>query len=192
MSQRESGYERKERDLYETPEWVTEALLPYLPGGLKTIWEPACGPGKMVRVLRAAYPAAEVLASDVDPGDGHTTADFLAENSHIAHFPIDAIVTNPPYAQAEQFIVRALDLAKAGLGVAAMLLRVDFDSAKSRRYLFADHHAWSKKIVLVDRIRWFKGESSPSFNHAWFMWDWKHEGPPTIAYASRQILTRAA
>jgi hypothetical protein len=33
MSQRESGYERKERDLYETPEWVTEALLPHLPAG---------------------------------------------------------------------------------------------------------------------------------------------------------------
>jgi hypothetical protein len=31
MSQRDSGYERKERDLYETPAWVTEALLPHLP-----------------------------------------------------------------------------------------------------------------------------------------------------------------
>ena len=30
MSQRESGYERKERDLYETPVWVTEALLALL------------------------------------------------------------------------------------------------------------------------------------------------------------------
>jgi hypothetical protein len=27
VSQRESGYERKERDLYETPAWVKEALL---------------------------------------------------------------------------------------------------------------------------------------------------------------------
>ena len=33
MSQRESGYERIDRDLYETPEWVTEALLPHLPAG---------------------------------------------------------------------------------------------------------------------------------------------------------------
>jgi hypothetical protein len=27
MSQRANGCERKERDLYETPEWVTEALM---------------------------------------------------------------------------------------------------------------------------------------------------------------------
>ena len=32
MSQRHSGYVRKERDLYETPEWVTEALIPHLRG----------------------------------------------------------------------------------------------------------------------------------------------------------------
>jgi hypothetical protein len=31
MSQRESGYARKERDSYETPAWVTAALVPHLP-----------------------------------------------------------------------------------------------------------------------------------------------------------------
>jgi hypothetical protein len=31
MSQRDSGYERKERDLYETPEWVTTTRAPDLP-----------------------------------------------------------------------------------------------------------------------------------------------------------------
>lgn len=31
MSQRDSGYQRKERDAYETPEWVTLALIPHLP-----------------------------------------------------------------------------------------------------------------------------------------------------------------
>ena len=46
MSQRDSGYERKERDLYETPEWVTEALLPHLPTIGEVVWEPACGGGQ--------------------------------------------------------------------------------------------------------------------------------------------------
>ena len=31
MSQRESGYERKALDQYETPSWVTLALVPHLP-----------------------------------------------------------------------------------------------------------------------------------------------------------------
>ena len=100
---------------------------------------------------------------------------------------MDAIITSPPYAKAQEFIERGVDLMKAGKGVVAMLLRVDFDSAKSRRHLFADNPAWSKKIVLNDRIRWFEGESSPSFNHAWYLWNWKHEGPPAIAYASKDV-----
>ena len=54
-------------DLYETPPVAVEALLrvEHLP---RRIWEPACGPGAIVRVLRAH--GHEVLASDlVDYGN---------------------------------------------------------------------------------------------------------------------------
>jgi hypothetical protein len=46
MSQRESGYRRKPLDQYETPAWVTRALIPHLPESIGKIWEPACGSGK--------------------------------------------------------------------------------------------------------------------------------------------------
>jgi hypothetical protein len=65
MSQRGSGYERKERDLYETPEWVTEALMPHLPAELR-IREPAAGSGRMVQALRAGGYVVE--ASDIAQG----------------------------------------------------------------------------------------------------------------------------
>ncbi len=63
----------------------------------------------------------------------------------------------------------------------------DFDHAKRRAYLFADCPQFAKKIVLTRRIVWFveadgKPKASPSFNHAWFLWDWQHAGPPVIAY----------
>jgi hypothetical protein len=29
MSQRDSAYQRKENDAYDTPQWVTRALLPH-------------------------------------------------------------------------------------------------------------------------------------------------------------------
>jgi hypothetical protein len=45
MSQRESGYQRKLLDQYETPAWVTLALTPHLPAFIGKIWEPACGSG---------------------------------------------------------------------------------------------------------------------------------------------------
>ena len=72
MSQRDSGYERQERDLYETPAWVTEALLPHLPE-CRTIWEPAAGSGKMSRVLEGF--AGTVISSDLAGGQDFLAAD---------------------------------------------------------------------------------------------------------------------
>lgn len=172
MSQRASGYARKERDLYETPEWVTEALIPHL-RTFRMIWEPACGSGKMMHVLAKH---AQTVGSDIDRGE-----DFLMPwRSDLPQ--ADAIITNPPYDQAQAFIERALRLMEKPAGVVAMLLRTDYDHAKTRRHLFADCPAFAKKVVLTKRVVWFEGGKSPSFNHAWFIWDWQHDGPATIGY----------
>jgi hypothetical protein len=100
---------------------------------------------------------------------------------------VRGIVTNPPYERAEEFCTHALKLTAPVKGVVAMLLRCDFDHAKRRAYLFADCPQFAKKIGLTRRIVWFvvadgKPKASPSFNHAWFLWDWQHAGPPAIAY----------
>lgn len=175
MSQRNSEYERIERDLYETPEWVTRALIPHLPRKPGCIWEPASGTGKMVRPLKAT--GHLVFSSDIDDG-----VDFLQQMKPIGGGP-DAIVTNPPYVLAKEFIGHALGLMEPVPGIVAMLLRTDFDHAKTRQYLFANCPAFAKKVVLTKRIQWFEdSKGAPSFNHAWFIWDWKHCGPPTLAY----------
>ena len=172
MSQRDSGYERKERDSYETPEWVTLALLPHIPDRVRDVWEPACGSGKMVRALNKKF--VTVFGSDID--NGH---DFLKDQT----CGYDAIITNPPYESATAFILHALALT-AYNGIVAMLLRTDFDHAVSRRELFRDHRGFAKKLVLTKRIKWFEDSAGqPSFNHAWFIWDWRHEGPPILAYS---------
>jgi hypothetical protein len=62
-----------------------------------------------------------------------------------------------------------------------MLLPIDFDSGKTRRHVF-QHPAFALKLVLLDRIKWFDGQSG-STNHCWCVWDWKHKGPPVIKYA---------
>ena len=74
----------------------------------------------------------------------------------------------------------------------AMLLPIDFDSAKTRVHLFGNCSAFAAKFVLLSRIRWFPGASSPSVNHAWFLWSRAHAGLPTIHYAARaaQLETR--
>ena len=171
MSQRDSGYERIPFDEYATPAWATAALIPHIPARVQAIWEPACGSGKMVDVLRRDY---FVSGSDIQEG-----WDFFG----VTVCEDDAIITNPPYSIATEFIEHALKLTEVKRGVVAMLLRCDFDHAKNRRHLFADCEPFAKKIVLTKRIRWIEGSTgSPSFNHAWFIWDWRNLRAPVMAY----------
>jgi hypothetical protein len=127
----------------------------------------------MVAALRQA--GFDVVGSDIAQG-----VEFLYRALETG---VSAIITNPPYALAQEFIERALRLDETRL--VAMLLRTDFDHAASRAHLFADCAMFAKKVVLTKRIRWFEGsKGSPSFNHCWMIWDRQHRSPPTLAYAS--------
>lgn len=173
MSQRVSGYVRKELDAYETPEWVTLALMPHIPERIKAIWEPACGNGKMVRILETKF---GVLGTDIED---EYNRDFFDGDLPVVY---DAIITNPPYKFAVGFIRNSIEWTRERSGFVAMLLRTDFDHAKTRLHLF-NSEPFSKKIILTKRIRWIEDSTgSPSFNHAWFCWDWMHKGPPELAY----------
>jgi hypothetical protein len=124
----------------------------------------------MVAALRQA--GFDVIGTDIAQG-----ADFLK----IEMPDVGAIITNPPYALAREFIERALQLDD--VRIVAMLLRTDFDHAVSRVNLFAGCGMFAKKVVLTKRIRWFEDSTgSPSFNHYWMIWDRQHRGPPTLAY----------
>jgi hypothetical protein len=172
MSQLYSGYERVERDLYETPEWVTKVIAPYLPPH-RPVWEPACGSGKMSRALVAC--GLPVTSSDIHLGE-----DFLKTTTSRA----DVIVTNPPYKLARRFIEHALQLA-GPTGVVAMLLRTDYDHASTRQHLFSACPQFAGKVVLTKRIVWFDDGApgaNPSFNHAWYIWRGDHSGPPALSY----------
>jgi hypothetical protein len=52
MGKHETGYARVEPDLYPTPPWVVAALAEHVDLRGLTVWEPACGDGRMVEVLR--------------------------------------------------------------------------------------------------------------------------------------------
>ncbi len=180
MAQRKSGYERKARDLYETPEWVSQVIVPHIPQS-KIIWEPACASGKMAEVIRADY------ASDLVTKYGDNGVNFL-ETTADDYPDVTAIVTNPPFnREAERFIRHSLALMRPRRGFVAMLLPVDFDSAKTRADIFGYCPAFHKKIVLTKRIVWFErddGTDNPSANHAWFLWDWSRRSGkrPEIHY----------
>ena len=184
MSTRNSGYARVAAELYQTPEWVTATVGEHVNLAGRTVWDPACGEGKMVRALEAL--GARVVASDLHDYGMVKKAQKM-DFTRLGVVPlgfedVQDIVTNPPYGQqgrtAELFIERGLSLLPLG-GVLALLLQADFDSAGGRRRLFCDCPHFAGRIVLNRRIEWFprqiksdgKKAAGPSANHAWYLWE---------------------
>lgn len=192
MSTRASGFSRVSADLYQTPFWVVGALAEHINLNGLSIWEPACGGGQMVRALEQF--GAQVFASDLHEHgfeDQDMAVDFTAgDMPRFVYF--QHIVTNPPYGPqgrtANAFIERGLERLPPG-GVLALLLPVDFDSAKTRAKYFGDCPDFSAKIILRRRIAWFEpepGQAGPSANHAWFVWERRHiraARAPVMLYA---------
>lgn len=188
MSQRHSEYKRQEADWYPTPAWCTELLaekLRLLGLRPRAVWEPARGDDAMLTVLQQELPGALVLGTDIRD---ETPIDFLSVTPH-DHSRWEAVITNPPYRKdlIRAFIDKALKVTQPAGGMVAMLLRVDFDSAKTRADIFGKHPAWFAKIVLNQRVVWFDHpdrKSAPSENHAWFIWNWSKipSKPPIILY----------
>jgi hypothetical protein len=124
-------------------------------------------------VLRS-WPGVEVHASDIADG-----TDFLTEQRR----DFDGIITNPPGSLVGPIIEHALELTKRRRGIVALLLRADIDGAKDYLRLFGRCPQFAKRIALTKRIRWIRDSTgSPQHNHAWWLWDWRHQGPPRLAY----------
>jgi hypothetical protein len=175
----ESGYARRERDAYFTPEWVTRAMIEQMEiGEGSRVWEPAAGAGAMVNPLKSA--GALVYASDIVAYDGFRldeTRDFLAFDRMPPGFT--TICTNPPYDQAEKFIWHALDLTQGCQGDVIMLLRNEYDCAAGRREMWS--WPFKMKLVLTRRPRWSDdSKASPRHNYAWFIWSWRSPIVPAV------------
>ena len=127
MSRVTRDYPRQADEDYATPDWVGGVIALWLKDqGVRSILEPAPGNGQLAASLRSR--GFEVHAPRYD---------FLASTPPLRG--VDALVTNPPYGErgelAEAFIRHAIELDPP---IAAFLLRVDFDSAKTRVNMFRD------------------------------------------------------
>lgn len=169
----ERGY-----DLYETPAVAVEALLkveqlPWM------IWEPACGPGAIVRVLRAH--GHDVLATDLvdyaSPDQDFSGWDFLALPHGVED--VEAIVTNPPYRLAGKFVEHALTLCP----LVIVLARLAFLESTRREAILSKLsrvHVFANRLPMMHRYGWSGPRSASGVAFAWFVWDAKHAGPATI------------
>lgn len=163
-------------DLYETAPVAVHALLEAekLP---PTIWEPACGPGSIVNILRKS--GHSVYATDlIDYGcpDSEGGIDFLKAAS--PSFFIGAIVTNPPFKLAAEFATHALTLCPKVI----LLLRLAFLESEKRRAILengslARVHIFRNRLPLMHRAGWQGQKSTNAIPFAWFVWDRAHKGP---------------
>jgi hypothetical protein len=166
-------------DLYETPPVAIEALLRHerLPHRL---WDPCCGPGNIVNVLRAA--GHEVLASDlVDYGDPthFYRRDFLMECK--APDGCEGVVMNPPFKLAEEFIAHALDLSPLVIA----LLRLAFMESERRTAILegrglARIHVFRRRLPMMHRAGWEGRKANSGMAFAWFIWIRGHSDPTNI------------
>jgi hypothetical protein len=177
-------------DLYETPPEAVRALLA-VESVPSVVWEPACGPGAIVRELRQL--GRLVHASDlVDyqcPGAA-SRRDFLMER----HAPCSCIVTNPPFKLAEEFAQHALDLCDD----VYLLLRLAFlEGLRWQERGLARHlaavHVFAPRLPFMHRSGWDGPVNSNSgMPFAWFVWRKSHVGRPTVGWLNWREMEAAA
>nr|DAW55829.1 MAG TPA: adenine-specific methyltransferase [Caudoviricetes sp.] len=155
-----TAYRRAVSDFYPTPPEATRALLDFLQLPLKTmIWEPACGQGHMVNVMREY--GFQVVDTDIQTG-----ADFLEA---VMPDGVEWIITNPPFSQADAFIKRCVLHGKPF----ALLLKSQYWHAKKRLSLFRENPpayllplTWRPDFLFGQR-----GSGSPLMDVMWCVWN---------------------
>ena len=135
-----SAYGREGHDFYPTPNEATLALIKQYNHrlyNLNSICEPACGSGVMADLLQKELSPKNLLCFDIrETGYAKQSAiqDFT-DKEFI--FNTDAIITNPPFNLADQFIQRSHDL---NVPFYAFVLKATYFHAKKRLPLFSSTH----------------------------------------------------
>lgn len=186
---------RVENDYYATPFNATEALLNALNESGDTlsgdlILEPSAGEGHIVKVLKDFYPYNEIVANDIAYRssrlgiDVNGGIDFL---NYEPHRKYDTIITNPPFALAQEFIEKALTLTNRRV---IMFAKIQLLEGDKRRKMF-DNSPLKYVYVFSKRVNPLRNGEATDENgkpwastmcFAWFVWDLEYEGEPIIRW----------
>ncbi len=159
---------RPHDDHYNTPR---EASVPFIRVAWlpETVWEPACGEGALSKVLED-HGHSVISTTLFDRGYGTTGVNFLACKDLMA----SAIVTNPPFAIIDEFVVHALRLNP---DVLAIFAKTKFVEGADRYREIHSRRPFSVQYQFIERIRFFAGDTpiadQPGWNteaFAWFVW----------------------
>ena len=169
--------DRDKRGFYPTPAWATRQFLKHETFEGK-ILEPACGDGKMSRVLeKAGY---GVVSKDLyDRGYGKAGQDFL-KSSRV----YDNIMTNPPYEITESFILHGMDLFRKKM---VMIVRFSFLGSQGRYRTIFSRFPPARVYIMAERPSMalkdpITGKRPNAVDYCWLVWDKEHKGASEIRW----------
>lgn len=178
--------EREINDYYATDPIAIDKLLAHftLPNN---IWECACGEGHLSKRLKSL--GYNVYSSDiVQRGYADLCCDFLecTEKPFTGRF---AILTNPPYRYAIEFILKALDILNDG-DVAVFLLKTTALEGKKRyeriykktppKYIFQ----FTERLLCAKNgdFEGMQQSGGSAVSYAWFVWQKGYEGETVVKW----------
>jgi hypothetical protein len=142
MSSTARGGVRSVSDFYQTPNYIVNNIIEHLNvstdifTGYKEILDPCAGgspenPMAYVKVLReyGFNPDSLDIRKDSLAEIKGNFLEFTPEKEY------DIIISNPPFALAQEFIEKSLDIVKDG-GYVIMLLRLNFFESVKRKAFF--------------------------------------------------------
>jgi hypothetical protein len=173
----------KEPDgFYVEPSWVGERLFEVekFDG---TIWDPACGTGRVAEAARrAGYPT---IATDiVDRGYPHF--DGQIDFFNCERMPAANICCNPPFNVCDRFVRRALELVTGKVAMIWLARRLNAarwlqDTPLARVYLLTPRPSMPPGHVILAGEK--PGGGTQDF--CWLTFSRDHKGPPELRWLHR-------
>jgi hypothetical protein len=193
MAQRAEA--RDSLDDFPTPPWATRALIEHVFDDKAALskmlcLEPACGVGHMSKVLSEYF--REVRSSDIHPYGYGEVRDFLAIPFETN--ACDWVITNPPFRLGEQFVLRALKVARHGVAILARTVFIE--SVGRYENVFRDTPP-TKFAQFTERVPMVKGrldrKASTATGYGWLVWEKSNPSPPRLMWVPpcRKELERA-
>jgi hypothetical protein len=160
-------------DDFPTPPWATRGLIEHVLENRtafinQSCLEPACGVGHMAKVLKEYF--GEVRAADAYAYGYADVRDFLTYPYEAN--AVDWVITNPPFRLAEEFVLRALCVARSGV---AILARTVFLESSGRYRAIFENNPPTKFAQFVERVPMVKGrldkKATTATGYAWLVWE---------------------
>lgn len=150
------------RDTFQTPNYATDLLVPFIPKYVEKIWECAVGQWKLAnRLIEHGY---KVKGTDIRVLDDRTKEyNFVLDA--IKHLPpLVAIVTNPPFSLKRKFYERCREY---GIPF-ALLIPADYSG-----WIIKATQDGAEKIIPTRRVDYITPngkESHAQFHSMWLTW----------------------